>query len=234
MSAILTCSVEGCYLKNRSLGLCENHYYRNRRYGDPLGGSHTIYKPEGVICEHEECTKPIYSKGFCITHYTRLRRHGSSGGGTTSKGAPLQWIEEHSSHHGADCLTWPYAKAKGYGIVTINGRMRVASNYMCEVVHGAPPTPRHECAHSCGKGNLGCTNPDHLRWATRSENLLERRDHSTVALGSGCINSKLKEHQVIAIRSLQGKERSDDIAERFGVSRALIYRIWNREMWTHI
>lgn len=234
MESIVTCSVKSCDTQKKSLGFCERHYLRYRRHGDPLGGRSDVYKPEGVNCEHQGCEKPIYSKGFCIAHYTRLRRHGTSGGGTTCKGAPLEWIEEHSTHHGADCLTWPYAKARGYGTLTINGRMRVASNYMCEVVHGAPPTSKHECAHSCGKGHLGCTNPDHLRWATRSENLLERRDHNTVPIGSNSSTSKLKEDQVIVIRSLQGKERSDDIAERFGVSRALIYRIWNRELWTHI
>lgn len=33
---------------------------------------------------------------------------------------------------------------------------------MCELVYGKPPMPKHQAAHNCGKGNLGCINPKHL------------------------------------------------------------------------
>lgn len=228
------CSVDGCELKIRSLGLCTRHYYRLRRHGSPLGGRAPIYKSKGSLCEHESCKKPLYVKGLCIAHYTRLIRHGSSYGGGTDQGAPVRWIIAHLHYSGDDCIEWPFAKARGYGIISFKGRMRVASNYMCELINGPPPAPGMDCAHSCGNGQKGCTNPNHLRWATRSENLMERRVHDTALVGSRSPLSKLTECQVMEIRALKGAQRSDDIAERFGVSRSMVYKLWNRQAWTHI
>jgi hypothetical protein len=44
---------------------------------------------------------------------------------------------------------------------------------ICEIAHGAPPTPKHEAAHSCHQPM--CINPRHLRWLTHEENMAERR-----------------------------------------------------------
>jgi hypothetical protein len=42
---MLPCSVDKCGNEVRSLGLCQSHYYRQRRHGDPLGGRTAPGKP---------------------------------------------------------------------------------------------------------------------------------------------------------------------------------------------
>jgi len=84
--------------------------------------------------------------------------------------------------NGYECLIWPYAKTnKGYGVgygrTKINGRKQIVSRIICEAVRGAPPTPRHEAAHSCGNGHLGCCTKRHLFWKTPEENWEDRRRH---------------------------------------------------------
>ena len=77
------------------------------------------------------------------------------------------------------CLIWPLAKdAKGYGICTlfeygISQKIHVAA---CVLANGPKPE-KTEAGHVCG--NSSCYNPKHLRWVTRSENQLQRRQHGT-------------------------------------------------------
>jgi hypothetical protein len=85
---------------------------------------------------------------------------------------------------GDGCLDWPFAATKaGYAKITIWHRQEQVARRVCEEVHGPPPTPEHHAAHSCGRGHLGCISPAHVRWATPSENLLERRNHGTAPIG---------------------------------------------------
>jgi hypothetical protein len=79
--------------------------------------------------------------------------------------AQSEWPEE--------CVDWPYARnPDGYGNLHVapGGPWKAAHRYACEQAHGLPPTPKHEAAHSCGRGASGCVNPRHLRWATSAEN----------------------------------------------------------------
>lgn len=74
-----TCSIEGCDEKVFGRGWCNKHWYRWRKYGDPLaesvGRGHR--PPEPVqLCSIEGCGRPQDSRGYCNTHYTRWLRHG--------------------------------------------------------------------------------------------------------------------------------------------------------------
>ena len=101
-----------------------------------------------------------------------------------------------------------------------------ASRYMCELVNGSPPTPRHEAAHSCGWGQGGCVNPRHLRWATRVENEAEKIIHGTHLQGDGHPMVKLRGPDIGIIRFLLANGISKTrIARRFGVHPAAIHLI---------
>jgi hypothetical protein len=125
------------------------------------------------------CGKPHEAKGYCRSHYERLFRYGDPQGGRTSRGEPLRFIQEVALQHTSDeCLTWPYGKARdGYGMVWIDGRKVIASRYVCKRAHGAPPTPKHEAAHSCGKGHEACIAQGHLSWKTPAENAADKLVH---------------------------------------------------------
>lgn len=184
------------------------------------------------ICSVLGCGKWCQGHGYCAAHYYRWRRHGDPLGGGTSPGEPLRWIESHADYDGDDCIQWPFARAgRGEGVVEFEGRQVSAANVMCRLVHGEAPTPVHESAHSCGNGHLGCMNPNHLRWATRRENMMDKIGHGTMLRGETHGMVKLTEDAVRTIRRLRGEASLTELSSRFGVTRSAISAIWRRKTW---
>jgi len=170
------------------------------------------------------CTKLIECGGYCWAHYQRKRRHGDPLLGRTSEGSLPTWIEAHRNYDGDDCLTWPFARVAGrYGRVTREGKPHYAHRIMCELRHGPPPTPKHDAAHSCGKGFQGCVNPRHLDWKTRKENMADKLKHGTHIYGEKCGSAKISDSQAWEI--FQSTELTNTLAKRFGLSKHHIRNI---------
>ena len=91
------------------------------------------------------------------------------------------------------------------------------------LAHGEPPTPSYEAAHTCGKGHLGCTNPRHLRWATRSENHMDKNLHGTMPKGETHPWARLSDDVIAKIRA--SKTGMTATAKEFGVSRGYVWEI---------
>ena len=184
------------------------------------------------VCPITDCDRPVSAKGLCKVHYLRQRRHGDPMAGRIAKGECVAWLERHRGHKGRDCLEWPYSKnSKGYGKVQAPGKSRQAHRYMCELTHGAAPSPDHEAAHNCG--NRGCVNPEHLRWATSSQNQMDRVAHGTSNRGGRHGMAKLSDDQARQIKRLTSKgcRTQQSIADAFGVSRATVSDIANGRRW---
>ena len=137
-------------------------------------------------CKITECNGNSHhmtgaARGFCLSHYKRWRRHGDACGGGTQRGAPAKYIKDVvADYRGKECLIWPFAKTSaGYAWLHNPKGSCLVSRIVCEDKNGPAPTENHEAAHSCGNGHLGCIAPNHLHWATRSENQLERSAHGT-------------------------------------------------------
>lgn len=221
------CSVSDCNKRVIARGLCDTHYARARRAADKAAG---IVRVSPRRCTMPECGKPHFAKGYCSAHYTRRRRHGDPVGGSTSRGEPLAWIDRHIDYAGDDCLPWPFATGRrGEAVVSHEGKQKSASAVMCLFAHGEPPTPKHECAHNCGNGHLGCMNPHHLRWATRAENMADKHIHGTMNAGERHPFHRLTEDQVRYILSCD--LRTTDLAKIFGVSKATVSAIRLRKRW---
>lgn len=138
------------------------------------------------------------------------------------QGKAYQWVLAHQNYAGDDCLPWPFAKNwDGYGMFGYLGKQRKSARFMCELVNGPPPTPKHQAAHSCGNGNKGCMNPRHLSWKTASENQLDRRLHGT-SKKSGNPRRRLTIPQIEEVRRLKGVVSQLDLARRFSVTRSVI------------
>jgi DNA-binding XRE family transcriptional regulator len=125
------------------------------------------------------------------------------------------------------------------GYATFGGlRARYKSSsvcrYICEALNGPPPTAKHQAAHNCGKGHLGCVNGSHLRWDTPKGNAADMIIHGAVQRGERSVNSKLKEQQVIQIRSMQNIHTQAQLAALFGVTSVTINQIINNKRWKHI
>ena len=54
--------------------MCETHYRRFKKNGDPLIIK-SVGKPRS-FCTVDECDRPAFGKGYCNMHYKRFRRTG--------------------------------------------------------------------------------------------------------------------------------------------------------------
>lgn len=172
--------------------------------------------------------------GYCSMHYQRLKKFGDPSVVNKCPSPARDWIEENKTHTGNDCLKWPFHVGKdGYGRAHggENSSLSTASRLMCIAAHGEPPSEKHEAAHSCGNGNKGCTNPNHIYWATPKQNQHDRIAHGTSARGSQSPVSKLKESDVLEIRRLLPNHSQYFIAKLFNVSRGTISCIKSGKNW---
>ena len=184
------------------------------------------------LCSIPNCGKPHLARGWCSAHYNRRRNHGDPLGGGTPKGAALLFAQEAASYQKAACLFWPYAKnSDGYGNLWVSGAPTLAHRYVCKLAHGSAPSELHEAAHSCGNGHLGCVNPLHLSWKTRTENEKDKDAHGTKIKGEAHRSAKLTEDQVRKIRSLRGVLSQSQLAQIYGVSIPNISGIQQRKIW---
>src|SRR5699024_6409082 len=129
--AVKACSIEDCENGGQlRRGLCNRHYKRWRRHGDPLAGSTKYTDPEAAFLARTE---------------------------------PLCW---------SDCIVWTGAlDSDGYGQLRINGRMVKAHRWAYEREHGPIPGGM-VIDHMCFERS--CANVDHLRLATRQQNVQSR------------------------------------------------------------
>lgn len=138
------------------------------------------------------------------------------------QGEAYLWIMAHKDYAGDECLPWPFsANWDGYPHFGYNGKCLKAGRFLCRLIHGEPPTPKHQAAHSCGRGNKGCMNRNHLSWKTPSGNQLDRRLHGTSDMAKGSRTS-LTNSQVAEIRATKGIISQLEMARRLKVTRSVI------------
>jgi len=124
--------------------------------------------------------------------------------------AILYYITVVLEYEGDECLIWPfYRNINGYAVM----QSKLVHNLICHKVHGPPPTPRHQAAHSCKRGRQGCVTQGHIRWKTGSENCLEKEP-------------RFSEEQIRAI--LNDPRSSRKAAPDYGVKYGTILRIRRR------
>lgn len=153
----------------------------------------------------------------------------------TAYGEPETFFNASLASDKETCITWPFAKDyHGYGVMRADGKRVTVHRRMCVAAHGPAPSPKHEAAHLCGKGNMACCNKNHLAWKTKTENERDKRLHGTDNAGSRHGMSTLTEENVLRIRSLQGTASAESIGDLFGVGRRTVNRIHKRETWKHI
>ncbi len=193
-------------------------------------------KTEALGCSIDGCGMPHYARGWCNAHYQRWTKHGDPLGGRTSPGVPERFYREVVlTYEGNECLIWPYSRTTGgYGELQNNGKTKVVSRRICEETHGAPPTPDHEAAHSCGKGQYGCVTKAHLSWKTPLENTADQLAHGTRRRGELHDMAKITEVEAREILALKGKFRQGEIACRYGISRSAVGFIHSGRNWGFI
>lgn len=181
-------------------------------------------------CLINGCGKPSVGRGWCRTHYGRWSRHGDPN--RTVKQANGSWIkflENSLSYVGDECLIFPFSKR---ATIQVDGISTPIGRWICKKVHGEPPTPEHQSAHSCGNGHMMCVTPSHLSWKTPAENQADRLVHGTSNRGSRHGLSKLTEVDVSRIvRLLEAGASQQSIADRNGISQTTVSQISRGERW---
>ncbi|MGZ2438188.1 hypothetical protein ACVJMZ_000339 [Sinorhizobium medicae] len=152
----------------------------------------------------------------------------------TARGEARRYLQETVlAYEGDECLTWPYQRTSdGYGLMKLNGSKTTVSRHVCKKTHGAPPTPDHEAAHSCGNGRNGCVTKRHLYWKTHKENEEEKLIHGTRAVGERHGRAKLTKDAVREIRKLSGRVPQKEIGAMFGVSQSAVSLIHLGKIWS--
>lgn len=191
------------------------------------------------ICSIDGCGKKHYARNLCQPHYQVwrndfVRQNGPIGRPDISE-QQAYFRDIVLPHSGADCLIWPYARDKdGYGRVNWTKGTLSASRSACLERHGPPPSPRHQAAHNCGNGHLGCVNPNHLRWATPLENAADIHIHGT----DRKTYSKRPKHWLLdeqAVRRIRADTRAPKvIAADYGVKPVTVYNILARRIWKRV
>ena len=74
------CTVNGCPNLGTLRTLCEKHYARFKRYGDPNIVMLRIDK-----CTIENCNEPHLAFGFCNKHYLKYKKYGDPSIGNTNE-----------------------------------------------------------------------------------------------------------------------------------------------------
>ena len=208
------CSIPDCGKPYCARGYCSTHYKRIIQKG--------YKRPPTAPCKIEGCGRFSHGHGFCIKHYKRYLKYGDPLAGSTDWGAAQTFYEGLLTHTDREkCLIWPfYRNWTGYGQIRRNKKLYLVSRLVCVVVHGEPPTPKHEAAHLCGKGHEGCVNPNHLAWKTSAENNADKVAHGTHNRGQKHPFAKLTNAQVRHLRETEATrtETFEEIGARFGMS----------------
>lgn len=206
----------------------------NRRRPDMPKKYDSRYAP----CAFPGCDRPSNipgtAKGFCGAHYRRLKLYGDPAGEAAKRIGPVQeWVQNVAVTFASDeCLIWPFARScKGYAIWTVGGRPQMAHRVIFEMAGGPPPSADHVAAHNCFNGAGGCVNPLHIRWATQSENEMDKVTSGTSNRGARHGMSKLTEEDVQAIRKMAGLKTQGEIARQFNISKWTVGDIIRRKRW---
>lgn len=131
------------------------------------------------------------------------------------------------------CWIWNgYKNQRGYGYIKVIGKF-IQTHRMSWVMHYGD-IPEGLCVlHKCD--NPSCVRPDHLFIGTFHDNTLDAMKKGRICKGEQVGISKLKEWQVLKIRSLYLEGISiTNIAKRFAMSRAETSKIIHRNVWKHI
>ena len=122
---------------------------------------------------------------------------------------------------------------------------RLIHRLVCAAFHGLTPSRAHHAAHR--DGNRMNNRSDNIRWATPSENNIDKHRHGTMRTGENhhanynpeCMprgethgNAKLTDDAIIKIRKDRRFQRI--IAEDYGVSQTLVSQVKSNKIWKHV
>ena len=185
-----------------------------------------------MICSVKNCNKGSRSRGLCNKHYLRWYRNGDPL--KTRKalnGQPAEFYNSLLEIDDRECVKWPHAvSGAGYAQIRMNNKIEYVHRLICKAEHGEPSDSGFYASHLCGKGHLGCVNPNHIQWCSPAENSAHRIIHGTTNRGERHGRHKLKKNDVLKIR--EDHRSINVIANEYNVSEGAIRSVQNRKNWS--
>ena len=224
-----TCSVNQCERKHNSKGFCELHYYRFKKYGDPLKTS--IIK----VCKIDRCDKKHAGHGFCSKHLNAYNKKNAIPIDNEIMKSFL--YSKITVNIKTNCHEWILGKNRGYGCFKKNGIVYAAHRVSYEVHNNVIPDGMFVC-HHCD--NPKCINPEHLFLGTNQDNMIDMRkkgrgNTNWIKSGEEQYASKLKDEDIKTIRKMiNDGVFLKVIAKKFNVCLMTISNIKRNKIWRHV
>lgn len=133
-----------------------------------------------------------------------------------------------------ECHNWlAYKDKDGYGSIKNGTKFQRVHRVIWELKNGKIPDRLVIC-HKCD--NPSCLNIKHLFIGTPKENNDDKVTKNRQAKGSRNGQAKLNERDVTAIRKMykKGFVTLKQVAEKFGVTYAMVHLIVTNKNWNHV
>lgn len=143
-----------------------------------------------------------------------------------------------SSEDSNGCWNWQWRlNTRGYGYLVLRKRhKKTGAHQLSYIAFNGDYDSSLWVLHKCN--NRACVNPEHLYLGNAKQNRQDAINAGTAKIpdnrGERCGTSKLKETQVLEIRSLAGKLTKRELGEIYGVCRQHIGDIISRKVWGHL
>lgn len=126
-----------------------------------------------AICSVPDCGKRARSKTLCIGHYHRLTRYGDPLGHPERRqySDPVEAFSARTERRDGHLIWTAGLNGMGYGLIRVDGKSMLAHRYSWETSVGPIPDGA-EIDHVCHETR--CVAPEHLRIASRAENVRNR------------------------------------------------------------
>ncbi|MET3700175.1 HNH endonuclease [Bacillus oleivorans] len=223
------CTVANCEKKVLAKGLCNTHYWRKYRTGDP---TKLINQPRSKYkhCKAADCYREVFSKGYCRKHYKRLYKHGDVNTVHDKRAIPIDFVVDENGCF--NCTSHKRNKF-GYPLVGLRGKSSPMYRKIYEEMFGDIPEGlciRHKC------DNPQCINPEHLELGTHFDNMQDKVKRGRQPRGEDIYSHVLTEEEVIEIKKLLNMRHIliKDIAKIYGVNPSTIGDIKNGRTWKHL
>lgn len=132
------------------------------------------------------------------------------------------------------CLEFNGSTVDGYGRVKLHGKSQLVHRLVWSFKNGEIPDG-YVIMHTCD--NPRCVEIEHLQLGTQPENIADmtRKGRRVSAVGTKTNKAKLCENDIPIIRHwLAENHEPYKIANKFGVTEALIRHIRNGKAWRHV
>ena len=137
------------------------------------------------------------------------------------------------------CWVWQRGLMQnGYGQMQYKGRNSMLAHRAAYEVFVGPLVKGLYVCHTCD--NPACVNPAHLvqasaQWNAQDMVAKQRGNYANCCKGSQVKHlAKLTEAQVLELRSLASSLSQKQLAEKFGITVAVVSKIIRRKTWKHI